>query len=235
MNGEMKMPYCFSPSSLSLLRDCPRCFWLLFNRGVKRPSGLMPSLPNGMDRVLKAHFDSFRDQHELPPELVHLNGEIKLFEEKELLDDWRNYKKGLQWLDSNGNKLVGAVDNVLQKGNKLIVLDYKTRGFPIKEDSHEYYREQMDLYTFLLQKNGFPTESYAYLLFYHPTRVEKNGDLHFHHDLIKIDVHPENAPKTIKKALELLAEPEPKPDENCEYCKMTQHAQKTEQKRIAEY
>lgn len=231
----MKMPYSFSPSSLSLLHDCPRCFWLQFNKGIKRPIGLMPSLPNGIDRVLKAHFDSFRDQHELPPELVHLNGEIKLFEDKELLDEWRDWKKGLQWKDSHKNILRGAIDNVLQKGNKLIVLDYKTRGFPIKHDSHEYYQEQLDIYTFLLQKNGFETEKFAYLLFYHPTRVTPTGDIVFHHDLVKLKTNPENAEKIMKKALELLADPEPKPDENCEYCKMTQHAEKIEQKKLDEY
>jgi hypothetical protein len=179
----------------------------------------MPSLPSGMDLVLKAHFDSFHDRHELPPELLELNGKIKLFENKELLEKWRNWKQGLQWKDSNGHSLRGALDNVLQNEKKLIVLDYKTRGFPIKEDSHEHYQEQLDIYTFLLQKNGFETENYAYLLFYHPTRVSPNGDIVFHHDLIQLTVHPENAEKTMKKAITLLNGPEPKADKECEWCK----------------
>jgi hypothetical protein len=63
------MAYTISATSLGLLEDCPRCFWLQFNRGVKRPAGIFPSLPSGMDRILKAHFDRFRDAGTLPPEL----------------------------------------------------------------------------------------------------------------------------------------------------------------------
>jgi hypothetical protein len=48
------MAYKLSPSSLSLLKECPRCFWLQFNKGIRRPSTVFPSLPGGMDRILKA-------------------------------------------------------------------------------------------------------------------------------------------------------------------------------------
>ena len=79
------MAYKFSPSSLSLLKDCPRCFWLQFVKGIRHPDTPFPSLPSGMDRILKAHFDAFRDRNELPPELQQLNGEVKLFDDRELL------------------------------------------------------------------------------------------------------------------------------------------------------
>lgn len=69
-----KMPYKFSPSSLSLLKECPICFWLQFNKGVKRPAGIFPSLPSGMDGILKKHFDSFMEKGELPPEEIEIVG-----------------------------------------------------------------------------------------------------------------------------------------------------------------
>jgi len=47
------MTYKFSPSSLSLLKDCPRCFWLRFNRKINRPDSIFPSLPGGMDIMKK--------------------------------------------------------------------------------------------------------------------------------------------------------------------------------------
>ena len=31
----IKMPYKFSPTSLSLLKECHRCFWLKFNKDIK--------------------------------------------------------------------------------------------------------------------------------------------------------------------------------------------------------
>ena len=63
------MTYKLSPSSLSLIKDCPRCFWLTNNKIWKRPSGIFPSLPSGMDKILKIHFDNFMEKNILPPEL----------------------------------------------------------------------------------------------------------------------------------------------------------------------
>ncbi|GAI53572.1 unnamed protein product, partial [marine sediment metagenome] len=41
-----------SPSALNLFLQCPRCFWLEKNKGIKRPRGIFPSLPSGMDSVI---------------------------------------------------------------------------------------------------------------------------------------------------------------------------------------
>ena len=182
------MPYKLSPSSLSLLKECPKCFWLHFNKEIRRPSTIFPSLPSGMDKILKTHFDSFRDKGLLPNELKELNGKVSLFNNIELLKEWRNNLKGIQWTDKNGNIFRGAVDNLLQKGKKLIVLDYKTRGFPLKEDTAEHYQDQLDIYNLLLRKNGYKTENYAYLLFYHPSNINENGNVIFHTDLIKMNI-----------------------------------------------
>lgn len=212
------MSITLSPSSLNLLKDCPRCFWIQFNKGIKRPNGAFPSLPSGMDRILKTHFDSFRDKGMLPPELRKLEG-IKLFDDVELLEAWRNNRKGIRWVDDEGNVLRGAVDNILQKGKKLIVLDFKTRGFPLKEDTHEHYQDQLDIYNFLLRKNGFETEDYAYLLFYHPKEVEEDGDVAFHIDLVKVEISVENAERIFMEAIEILKGEMPECGKDCEFCK----------------
>ncbi|MCH8329260.1 MAG: hypothetical protein IIB81_02615 [Nanoarchaeota archaeon] len=125
-------PFKLSPSSLSLLKDCPKCFWLHFNKKIRRPAGIFPSLPSGMDKILKIHFDAFRDKGKLPPEIKELK-DVKLFDNKELLEIWRNNFKGIQWKDKENNLFRGAIDNLLKKGDKLIVLDYKTRGYPLKD------------------------------------------------------------------------------------------------------
>lgn len=213
------MSYKFSPSSLSLLKECPRCFWLRFNKGINRPAGIFPSLPSGMDNILKKHFDSFMEKGELPPELQELDGSIKLFEDVEKLTVWRSNFKGIRWEDKKGNTFHGAIDNLLVKRKKLIVLDYKTRGFPLKEDTHEHYRDQMDIYNLLLRKNGYETEDYTYLLFYHPNKVNSNGDVVFHTDLIKIEVNIENAERIFKEALVCLEGEMPNCSESCGFCK----------------
>ena len=213
------MPYTFSPSTLKLLAECPRCFWLRFNKNLKRPDTIFPSLPSGMDKLLKEHFDRFMRKGELPPELQKLNGEVKLFNDEKLLALWRNNFKGVQWKDADGNVLRGAVDNLLVKGKKLIVLDYKTRGFPLKDDTHDYYIDQMALYTFLLQKNGYETEDYAYLLFYHPTMIHENGAVDFQADLVKVTVDVEKAEGIVIGALDVLKWAEPDATEEGGHCK----------------
>ena len=211
------MPYKLSPSSLNILKECPRCFWLKFNKKISRPSGIFPSLPSGMDKILKIHFDTFMEKGTLPKELRELKG-VKLFNDKELLKIWRSNFKGIQYTDKEGNILRGAVDNILTKGKNLIVLDYKTRGFPLKEDTAAHYQNQMDIYNFLLRKNNYNTEDYAYLLFYHPDKVNSNGSVTFNTDLIKMPISIKNAENIFEKAIKVLKGKMPKASKDCEYC-----------------
>ena len=212
------MGYKLSPSSLGLMEECPRCFWLDKHKVWKRPNGAFPTLPAGMDRILKEHFDRFMEKGELPPELTennHMNG-LKLFSDKELLKIWRSNLKGIQWTDKDGNILYGAIDNILINGKKLIVLDYKTRGYALKEDTADHYQNQLDIYNFLLRKNNYETEDYAFLLFYVPKEVTKTGEVIFDTSLLKIRTNSENARKIFSKAIKLLNLNCPK--ECCEWC-----------------
>lgn len=216
------MSYKLSPSSLSLMKDCPRCFWLHHNKEKKRPDTIFPSLPNGMDLILKRHFDKFRDKGLLPPEIKE-NPECrgcKLFDDVTLLNIWRSNLKGISVKDKDDNVLHGAVDNILTKGKKLIVLDYKTRGFPCKEDTHEHYRDQLDIYNFLLRENGYETENYSFLLFYYPKEVLETGEVIFDTKLIKMKVDIKNAERIWKRALKILQGACPKKHEHreCEWC-----------------
>jgi len=207
------------------MKDCPRCFWLDKHKVWKRPSGIFPSLPNGMDKILKIHFDKFRDEDKLPPEISEHKDckKMKLFTDREKLKVWQNNFKGVSWTDKKGNELHGAVDNILVKGKKLIVLDYKTRGFPLKEDTAEHYRLQQNVYNFLLRKNGYETEDYFFLLFYIPKEVTPTGEVIFDTELVKMKVDVKMAEKAWKDALKLLNGDCPEASKNdkgkkCEWC-----------------
>ncbi len=215
--------YKLSPSSLGLFEECPRCFYLQIVKNIKRPGGEMfPSLPRGMDKILKEHFDRFRDKDKLPPELKHedcVKG-CSLFNDHELLRVWRNNLKGIEYIDKkSGIKLRGAVDNILVKGKKLIVLDFKTRGYPLKEDTHEHYQTQMDIYNFLLRKNGYETEDFAFLLFYYPDQVKETGEVIFHTHLKEMPISVNRAEKVFKEAINVLNGRMPKSSKECGYCK----------------
>jgi len=208
-----------SPSQLNLFKECPRCFWLHHHKVWKRPSGIFPSLPSGMDRVLKNHFDKFMEQGKMPPELCekgNVCANMKLFTDKEKLKLWQNNFKGISWTDKDGNELHGAVDNILVKGKKLIVLDYKTRGYAVKEDTAEHYRLQQNVYNFLLRKNGYKTEDYFFLLFYVPKEVMATGEVIFDTELVKMKVNISMAEKAWKDALKLLNGDCPK--KSCDWC-----------------
>jgi CRISPR/Cas system-associated exonuclease Cas4 (RecB family) len=214
--------YKLSPTSINLFLECPRCFWLKLVKKISRPDGPFPSLPSGMDKVLKIHFDKFMEKGELPPEIKEygLSKGYKLFDDKAKLDIWRNNFKGIQYKDkTSGILLRGAVDNIITKGKKLIVLDYKTRGYPLKEDTHEYYQTQLDVYNFLLRKNGHETEDYSYLLFYYPREVSKTGEVIFDTAMKKMKTSALNGEKVFKKAIEVLEmKKPPKASEECKFC-----------------
>jgi hypothetical protein len=200
------------------MEECPRCFWLEKHGIWKRPESIKASLMNGMDIILKRHFDKFMKRGELPPEIKdhhHTQG-LKLFDDEELLKAWRNNLKGISWADDNGNILRGAVDNILVKEKKLIVLDYKTRGFPLKEDTLEYYQNQLNIYNFLLRKNGFETEDYSLLLFYIPKEVLETGEVVFDTVLARRDTNVKDAETLFFRAIDFLNSE--CPEKGCEWC-----------------
>ena len=212
------MTYKLSPSSISLIEDCPRCFWLQVVKKTPRPSGIFPSLPSGVDKMLKEHFDRFRDNNKLPPELKELK-DVKLFPDKDLLKTWRNNLKGVEYYDKENDVLLhGAVDNLLSKENKLIVIDYKTRGFALKEDTAHHYQDQLNIYNFLLRKNGYETEDYAYLLFYLPEQVMESGEFKFKSELIKMNINVEHAEMLFKRAIEIVKGEIPERGKDCVFC-----------------
>ena len=56
-----------SPSKLGVLRDCAKCFYDANMMSCPQPRGIFPSLPGGVDRVMKMYLDQYRGG--LPPSL----------------------------------------------------------------------------------------------------------------------------------------------------------------------
>ena len=223
-----------SPSALNLFLECPKCFWLGKNRGIHRPAGAFPSLPGGMDSVLKKYFDKFRAQGALPPEI---EGQVegKLLDDQKFLREWRINRKGIRWYDEEQEaELMGALDDCLvvdgeqSRTTYYIPVDYKTRGWAAKEDSHSYYVNQLNCYTFLLEKNGFQTKNFAYLLFYSPREV--NSDLGtkfpsgnlvpvlFNVEPRRVETDPAEAYKVFKAAVKTLRGSQPATHSTCQFC-----------------
>lgn len=223
----MKKTNRLSPSALNLFLGCPRCFWMDKVKRVGRPRGIFPSLPGGMDKKIKAYFDSFRAKGALPPELKGNDFiGIKLFDNQEQLDRWRNWQTGLFYQDgSNGWVLRGALDDLLVEAQRYIPFDYKTKGSPTKEeDAIKYYQNQLDCYTLMLHENHLPSAGFGFLLYYSPKSVGEMGNVQFELQVIKIATDGERARKTMRNAVSLLNGPMPDSATDCEYCNWLEKA-----------
>src|SRR3989344_5034759 len=211
-----------SPSGTSYLLECPRCLWLQMNENKKRPRGAYPSLPDGMDNVFKKYFDEYRKRGELPPES---EGKV----EGQLYNDnlaefnkWREVDFGRGGLGAKFPDLDivlrGAIDDLLiAPDGKFVPFYFKTRGYPTKEDTHEHYRTQLDLYSMLFERNGCTIAGYGYLLFFWPQSYEM-GMTHFKTQLIKMDVSPSRGMATLKKVHDIVIGEKPERHSTCEYC-----------------
>jgi CRISPR/Cas system-associated exonuclease Cas4 (RecB family) len=214
-----------SPSTLNLFLECPRCFWLHINERIHRPRGIFPSLPGGMDSVIKVYFDKYRIKGELPPEI---KGKVegRLMPDLGLLNKWRNWRTGLEYKDEAlGVTLFGALDDALQDSSTsseqvyYMPLDYKTRGFPPREgDSEKYYGNQLDSYALMLEANNYSIKDVGYLVYYYPEKVEENGVVTFNIKVIELKTDPKRATKVLKDAMKLLSGPIPPHHSECEYC-----------------
>ncbi len=210
-----------SPSGVSSLLECPRCLWLHINENIRRPRGIFPSLPSGMDGVLKKYFDEYRMRGELPPEI---DGKVrgKLFDDMRRLNSWREIDFGRGGMRAAIPEydmlLAGAIDDLLVSADgRFVPFDFKTRGYPLKEDTHEHYRHQLDLYTLLFQKNNLLPADYGYLLFFWPESYSL-GMTNFKTELVTLDVSPSRGMSVLKKVHEIIKSPMPERHEACEYC-----------------
>ncbi len=212
----MGIDYFLSPSSLNLFLECPRCFWLYIKQRISRPKAPASTLPTGMDGLIKKHFDKYRSQGRLPPEL---EGRVKAKPvSQELLDKWRNWRIGLSYNEGMVG-LRGGLDECFVDGQIYIPVDYKTRGFPLKENSAGYYQNQLNLYALLLKKNGFSISSFAYLVFYVLESLSDNGEARFDIQLIKMNTNTEKAYQIFRQAGDLLKQDTPpQAGVKCEYC-----------------
>lgn len=213
-----------SPAAVGLYRDCPRCFWLDKNRRLARPRGVFPSLPGGMDRILKSHYDVFRAAGTIPQEIV---GKVEghLYPDQAQLNRWRNWRTGLK-AETNVAVVVGALDDLLVTPlGHYSPLDYKTRGAAPKDGgSEQYYGHQLDLYSLLLRDNGLPPSGEAHLAYYFPAAVGKEnepGTAHvaFDCDVVTLQVSPERAALLVNEAADCARNTTPPPPAaGCDYC-----------------
>ena len=209
-----------SPNSLNLYYECPFCFWLEKRMGIKRPQPYPYALNSAVDILLKEEFDKYRKKRELHPLLVAYNIPAKLFPNQKLLDEWRNNRKGIRYYDAELDAtLFGAVDDVLEfSDGKLAPMDYKSTGSKTA-NVYDRFQLQMDVYTFLLEKNGYKTIRKGCLAFYVVDKENGFNDrLPFKKEIITIDTDSSYVQGLFAEAVTFLRNDAPSAhSQDCKY------------------
>lgn len=201
-----------SATTLKLFQECPRCFWLHVNKKIERPRGPFPSLPSGIDRILKVYFDQYRPQKTLPP-LIRGKVDGTLASGPLTLGFNDPVTKARLW---------GKLDDcVVLPDQRLAPLDHKTRASAPDDVSYtqRYYQFQMDVYTLLLERNGHQTSRTAYVVYYFPTEGELHKGVPFGVAVHKVDTDPGHAYQVFADGCRSLAGPMPPSSEACAYCR----------------
>lgn len=205
-----------SASTLKLFQECPRCFWLQLKHRIERPRGPFPSLPSGIDRVLKGYFDAYRGRGILPP-LVHgkLDGRLA------------TNALTLGFNDASTKaRLLGKLDDCLILADeRLAPLDHKTRASSPESVDYtlKYYKFQMDVYTLLLERNGHPTSRTAYVVYYFPVDGELHKGFPFEVTVHKIVTDPDGAYEIFAAGCRCLDNPLPPAGPDCAFCRWAEH------------
>lgn len=201
-----------SPSGVSGLDRCPRCFWLQYNRGIYHPEGIVSRLANRFDSVIKQYFDLYRPQDELPP---MISGKIEGVLQNPFQEAYffhYNQKYGY----------MGKLDECLvRRDGKYTPIDHKTSSSdPREKDILPAYQNQLDSYAFLLEANGKKTSGIGHLIYFYPEHSAKLHDGFKMLIYIKtLKTNPESAFKKFKEAIEILDKPLPPSSPECPFCK----------------
>jgi len=209
-----------SPSKLNLFQECPLCFWLHMVKGIHRPEGISSTLPRGMDGLIKKYFDHYRASGKMPPEI---EGKVqgRLLQDQNLLNEWRKTTKtsSPRFFDKELNAyLFGGLDECFVDGEYYIPVDYKTRGYDLKEGSLSYYQTQLDCYTFLLEREGYKHLSFAYLIYYIPTKIEENGKVQFKVEAHKLETDSQRGYNIFQQAVKCIRGSQPASHSKCQFC-----------------
>lgn len=220
-------PFKLSRTKIDLFVECPRCFYLDRKSGVGRPPGFPFTLNSAVDALLKKEFDIHRAGGTKHP-LMQKYGIDAIPMAHEDLDNWRNNFKGIQYLHEPTNLLVfGAIDDLWQNPRKeLIVVDYKATAkaddiTELDKDWHEGYKRQMEIYQWLLRRNGYKASDTGYFVYCNGKADRKafDGKLEFDVTLIAYTGNDQWVEGTITDIHKCLnSDTIPEAAEDCDYC-----------------
>lgn len=218
-----------SRSKIDLFIECPRCFYIDNKLGTKRPPGFPFNLNSAVDALLKKEFDTHRANGTTHPLMKAYKLDATPFNDARM-DAWRDaLKRGVEYFhEETGLPISGAVDDIwIRPNGELIVVDYKAtskdgRIEALEEEWHAGYKRQIEVYQWLLRRNGLKVSNTAYWVYANAGKDKEafDGLLEFEITLVPYegdDSWVEGVLVKIKACLESDALPERSDD--CDYCR----------------
>lgn len=221
-------PFKLSRSKIDLFMVCPRCFYFDRRLGVGRPPGYPFALNSAVDHLLKLEFDIHRANGTKHP-LIDKYGVDARPVAHDDLEKWRHNFTGVQYLHEATNLLIfGAIDDLwINSQGEYIVVDYKSTSkseqiTELNKDWQDGYKRQMEIYQWLLRKNGYKVSNTGYFVYCNGQTDRKafDGKLEFEVTLIPYvgdDTWVENTIVEAHRCLQSSHYPECGVD--CDYCK----------------
>ncbi|PIR47040.1 MAG: hypothetical protein COV07_01030 [Candidatus Vogelbacteria bacterium CG10_big_fil_rev_8_21_14_0_10_45_14] len=219
-------PFYLSRSKLENFIKCKRCFYLDRRLGVSEPPGYPFSLNSAVDHLLKKEFDIYREKGEPHPLMVDAKIDAVPFVHPKL-DEWRETRKGLRYVDEeSGFLFAGAVDDLwINKKGEVIVVDYKATSkdteVSLDADWQIGYKRQMEIYQWLVEKNDLKVSSEGYFVYANGRKSEPIFDAKLHFDIKVIPYKGDRSwvSQSLKDAAKCLKQDElPPKGEDCDYC-----------------
>lgn len=219
-------PFKVSRSKIDLFIKCQKCFYLDRRLGVGQPPSYPFSLNSAVDKLLKKEFDIYRKKQSCHP-LMDTYGIDAVPFKHEKIDEWRENFKGVQYLHKPTNLIItGAVDDIwINPKKELIVVDYKSTAkdgeITLEEEWKDGYKRQMEVYQWLLRRNGYDVNNTGYFVYANGLTKNKlfDGKLEFDITLLPYEGNDEWVESTIEQIHKCLnSKKVPKSSENCDYC-----------------
>ncbi|PIR05064.1 MAG: hypothetical protein COV57_01055 [Candidatus Liptonbacteria bacterium CG11_big_fil_rev_8_21_14_0_20_35_14] len=216
-----------SRSKIDLFKECPRCFYIDNKLGTARPPGFPFALNSAVDTLFKKEFDFYRVKGSRHPLMEQYGVEAVPFKNSNM-NEWRENFKGIKYYhDKTGFTVSGAVDDIwINPKGELIVVDYKSTSKEeeinsLDKDWHNGYKRQMEVYQWLLRKNGFTVSDTGYFVYANGKTDREAFDkkLEFEVTLISYkgdDSWIEPTLSEIKKTLD--SDKVPEASSECDYC-----------------
>jgi hypothetical protein len=215
-----------SRSKIDLFTECPRCFYFDRRLGIGRPPGFPFSLNSAVDFLLKKEFDIHRAGKTQHPLMKAYGLDLIPFDH-EMINEWRENFKGVQFLHKPSNFIItGAVDDLwVDKNNVVYVVDYKATSkdaeVTLDADWQDGYKRQMEIYQWLLRQNNLNVSETGYFVYCNGKKDRKafDGKLEFDIKIIPYKGSEAWIEKTIMHARKCLEhDTPPKAGANCDYC-----------------